>query len=74
VNRRVREVKQLCQREGFEVQRVEHDGRNHYRVYLAIAGRQEWVSFSNTPSDHAGDLNKRAQLRRMARGVKGKQG
>lgn len=71
-HRRERQVRELCEREGLAVESIEIDGRGHLSVRLA--GRPGRLTFARTPSDGRGDLNKRAMLRRIARGLEGKMG
>lgn len=70
MNKRQKEIINLVKNAGLACLAIDKGGTGHYRVETP-AGT---VTFSATPGDHRGDLNKRAMLRRMAAGVCGRCG
>jgi hypothetical protein len=65
---RVRDVRDLCEREGLKVLSIVPKNGGHLKATLqADDGRILQIVFANSPSDVRGDLNNRAQLRRLLR-------
>lgn len=70
MNKREKEIINLVKTSGLACLSIGKGGTGHYRVETPVGS----VTFSATPGDHRGDLNKRAMLRRMAAGLPGRCG
>ena len=65
MNKREKDIIKIVESVGLTCVSIQKGGSGHYRVDV---GRSV-VTFSATPGDHRGDLNKKAMLRRIAAGV-----
>lgn len=75
MDRRKRDIEGLVSGAGLKLAALTLNGKNHYRAKIvAIDGREKHVTFSNTPSDRRGDMNKKSMLKRFSRGVEGGRG
>lgn len=65
---RERDIRNLVEGLGLRVLAVTTRGSGHYAAEVkAPTGATQKFFFSNTPSDHRGDLNKKAMIRRWVR-------
>lgn len=68
--KREREVKKLVEAAGLTLVSITHSGGTHLKAIVQNSGGGQFISFhALTPSDHRGEKNKLAELRRYARGV-----
>jgi hypothetical protein len=66
---REREARKLAEKAGLKVLDVRLSGGNHIRMRLQRDDGETFLSFAPlSPSDHRGDKNKLAELRRFAAG------
>ncbi len=66
---RVREIESLVSRAGLVLECAEIGGSGHIRAAVrGPDGGVHTLTFSSTPRDRRGDLNKAAMLRRIAAG------
>lgn len=74
MNKRQREILTLITSTGLRCVSIEQAKTTHYRAEVEGPHGRACVTFSATPGDHRGDLNKRAHLRRFASGQEGRVG
>lgn len=74
MDKRQREILTLITGTGLRCVSIDQAKTTHYRALVEGPHGRASVTFSSTPGDHRGDLNKRAQLRRIAAGQEGRIG
>ena len=74
MNKRQREILTLITSTGLRCVSIDQTKTTHYRALVEGPHGRASVTFSSTPGDHRGDLNKRAHLRRIAAGQEGRVG
>lgn len=74
MNKRQREILTLITSAGLRCVAIDRTKTTHYRATVEGPHGRASVTFSSTPGDHRGDLNKRAHLRRIAAGQEGRIG
>jgi hypothetical protein len=62
--RRIREIAKQISDAGLACNSVVVTGGGHYQATVEINGQEKKFFFSKTPSDHRGDRNKMAMVKR----------
>ena len=74
MRRREREILAFITDAGLRCLSIEQAKTTHYRAVVEGPHGRACITFSSTPGDVRGDLNKRAHLRRIAAGQDGRVG